>query len=485
MKKFLFFIAAAIVAAGCATQSTTDKPELRFREDGTFKVAQFTDLHWNEKNQEAVEIIKSIVRDVTKAEQPDVVIFTGDVICTDPAETGWKNLISLMAELGVPYAVTMGNHDPEFDLTREEIFDILETDPLFLGEKGPAEISGVGNYVLEVKASDGSDVNKALLYCFDSNDYTPSKKDFGYYGWFERDQIQWYLDESAKYTAANGGTPVNALSFFHMALPEFKLLEPADRLGSYCEPICSPDLNTGMFQAMRFSGDMMGAFIGHDHCNDFIGKYYEIALGYGRRTQWDEDEVENGGRIIVLKENERSFETYCTTPKYGKEFTYFYPAGLPEHTYGEKIPAKNVTPKKNGVSYKYYEGNITSPLKVAKEGKLVDKGTMSDLNVKNAPTGDHYGYEFDAYLNIPSDNFYRFVADFDDGVAIYIDGEEIINSEGMHSGISLAGSICLEKGFHDLKVYYFENYSGERLNLSIESIDIPRQIIPGDMLYVK
>ena len=42
MKKFLFFIAAAIVAAGCVTQSTTDKPELRFREDGTFKIAQFT-----------------------------------------------------------------------------------------------------------------------------------------------------------------------------------------------------------------------------------------------------------------------------------------------------------------------------------------------------------------------------------------------------------------------------------------------------------
>ena len=485
MKKLLFFIAAVFVAAGCATQSTSDKPELRFREDGTFKIAQFTDLHWEEENPADVEIIKNVVRDVTKAENPDVLIFTGDVICTSPAEQGWKNFISLMTELGVPYAVVMGNHDAEYDLTREQMFDILETDPLFLGEKGPAEISGVGNYVLEVKASDGSDVNKALLYCMDSNDYTPSKKDFGYYGWFERDQIQWYMDQSAKYTAANGGTPVNALSFFHMALPEYKLLEPADRLGNYYEPICSPDLNTGMFQAMRFMGDMMGTFVGHDHCNDFIGKYYEIVLAYGRRTQCDEDDVENGGRIIVLKENERSFETYCTTPKYGKEYTYYYPAGLPEHTYGEMTPAKNVNPQKNGVSYKYYEGNITSPLKLDKEGKLKDKGMMETINVKNAPVGDHYGYEFDAYINIPSDNFYRFTADYDDGVAVYIDGIEVLNSEGMYSGLILAGNICLAKGFHELKVYFYENYAGERLNLNIESLDIPNQLIPADMLYVK
>ena len=485
MKKFLYFIAAALIAAGCATENACDKQELRFREDGTFRIAQFTDLHWDVNNPEEVAIIRNIVKEVTAAEKPDVNIFTGDVICTELTRQGWEDFVAFMNEIGIPYAVTMGNHDPEGKLTRNEIFDILEKEPLFLGEKGPAEISGVGNYVLEVKASDGSDVNKALLYCMDSGDYTPSRKDFGYYGWFERDQIEWYMDQSARYTAANGGTPVNALSFFHIALPEYKLLDPANRLGSFFEPICSPDLNTGMFQAMRYMGDMMGVFVGHDHSNDFIGKYYEIALAYGRRTQAWEDEVISGGRIIVLKENERAFETYCTTPETGKEYTYYYPAGLPEWTYGEKTPSKNVNPQKKGVSYKYYEGNITSPLKVDKEGKLVAKGTMENLNIKDAPAEDHYGYEFDAYLNVPSDNYYRFTVRIDDGAAVYIDGIEVINSEGQHSGTSLSRSICLAKGFHDLKVYYYENYAGESLELSIESIGIPHQEIPADMLYVK
>lgn len=484
MKKPTIILAAIALAVGCTQATQSVKPELRFREDGTFKIAQYTDLHWEEEDPEGVEVIKNIIRDVNSAEKPDVSIFTGDVICTELTRQGWEHFVTFMNELGVPYAVTMGNHDPEGTLTRDEIFDILEADPLFLGEKGPEQISGVGNYVLEVKASDGSDKPKALLYCMDSGDYSPSSKDFGYYGWFERDQIEWYMDQSAAYTAANGGTPVNALSFFHIALPEYKLIDPANRLGNYYEPICSPDLNTGMFQAMRFMGDMMGVFIGHDHANDFIGKYYDVALAYGRRTQCREDEVVSGGRIIVLKENERYFETYCTTPEFGKEYTYYYPSGLPEHTYGEMTPAKNVNPQKKGVSYKYYEGDITSPIKLDKEGKLVSKGTKEYIDIKG-PAGDHYGYEFDAYLNIPSDNYYRFTANFDDGVAVYIDGQEIINSDGMHSGISLSGSICLAKGFHDLKIYYFEDYSGERLNLNIESIEIENQPLPADMLYVK
>ena len=62
MKKLLLFFTAVCLAVSCAQETKTEKPELRFREDGTFKIAQFTDLHWNEENQEAVEIIKNIVR---------------------------------------------------------------------------------------------------------------------------------------------------------------------------------------------------------------------------------------------------------------------------------------------------------------------------------------------------------------------------------------------------------------------------------------
>ena len=35
---------------------------------------------------------------------------------------------------------------------------------------------------------------------------------------------------------------------------------------------------------MKEMGDIMGIFVGHDHINDYIGKYEDIYLGYGRGT---------------------------------------------------------------------------------------------------------------------------------------------------------------------------------------------------------
>jgi hypothetical protein len=57
----------------------------------------------------------------------------------------------------------------------------------------------------------------------------------------------------------------------------------------------------------------MGHFCGHDHDNDFVTLWHGIMLGYGRysgcNTVYNNLDY-NGGRVILLKEGSRSFETY-------------------------------------------------------------------------------------------------------------------------------------------------------------------------------
>ena len=48
------------------------------------------------------------------------------------------------------------------------------------------------------------------------------------------------------------------------------------------EEACAPKLNTGMFAAMKESGDVMGIFVGHDHDNDYAVMWKGILLAYGR-----------------------------------------------------------------------------------------------------------------------------------------------------------------------------------------------------------
>jgi len=135
-------------------------------------------------------------------------------------------------------------------------------------------------------------------------------------GWFHFSQINWYLKKSKEFTLANDGTPLPALAFFHIPLPEYtqawnnKISPP---FGVKNEDECSPDINTGMFSAMLERGDVMGTFVGHDHINDYIGVYYNIALAFGRVTKIlcnTEEDPLAGGRIIVLREGERKFETW-------------------------------------------------------------------------------------------------------------------------------------------------------------------------------
>lgn len=482
MKKTIIIVLSALLCS-CSAIKEKDREVLRFREDGTFRILQFTDPHWDESIPEKCNALTELFDTMIEFEDPDLIVITGDVVTEHPALEGWKHITEVLAKHDIPYAITMGNHDPEV-MDRDSIFDYLATQPLSLAEKGPKDISGVGNYVLEVKASDGSDKTEALLYCFDSGDYTPDTDRFGYYGWFELDQIEWYKEQSTAYTAANGGEPVPALGFFHIALPEFNYIEDCERFGEWHEKICSPDLNTGMFVAMKQMGDIMGNFIGHDHSNDFIGKYWDIALAYGRRSQWDFDEIENGARVIILKEGERSFETYARTMK-DKEFTYYYPQAFPSNDYAPLRPAMDVNPSENGVSYTYYEGNFSSTEEMLAEGRQAGKGTMKNLIVDQAPIKDYYGYEFNAYLYIPEDGFYRFFLDSDDGAKVYLDGELFINTDVRSIRERTGANAGLEKGFHEIRILYYENYAGQKLDLEIASLKMPWQKVPAELLYIK
>lgn len=86
--------------------------------------------------------------------------------------------------------------------------------PVRIGDVAP-------DYVLTVKSSTDKNKDAALLYCIDSHSYTQVKSVPGY-DWIKFDQIAWYREQSKTFTENNGGTPLPALAFFHIAIPEYK-----------------------------------------------------------------------------------------------------------------------------------------------------------------------------------------------------------------------------------------------------------------------
>ena len=311
----------------CLGISPMKSQDLKFGEDKKFKIVQFTDVHWK-ADSIASEEAGERMSEVLDAEKPDLVIFTGDVIFGKPADKSMRCALEPTIKRGIPFAVTFGNHDDELGMSRKELYDFIKdmSGNLTSTVEG---ISGVTNYILPVKTSDGSK-DAALLYVFDSHSYATLKGIKGY-GWIKHDQVQWYIDESKKFTEANGGTPLTALSFFHIPLPEFHEAvqnEGSFLIGTRKEKACAPEINTGLFAAMQEAGDVLGIFVGHDHVNDYAVSWKGIMLCYGRytggKTVYHDIPGGNGARIIELTEGERQFRSWIRL-KGGKvinEFTY-------------------------------------------------------------------------------------------------------------------------------------------------------------------
>lgn len=305
----------AVLALCAALGAGAEKPKLRFNAEGKFKIAQFTDLHYTPEAPDEPLYAENI-RKVLDAERPDLAVYTGDVIwkAKDPI-AALRAMMVPAAERGVPFCVTFGNHDRQFGKSLRELFDALKEMPLNLTDSVRG-VEGASNFILKVLPREGKGT-AALIYGLDSHMDSRLKGVDGY-DYIAFSQVDWYRRSSAELTRENGGQPLPALAFFHIPLPEYRdaqFAEKAAFVGTRRERVCSPQLNTGLFAAMREAGDVMGVFVGHDHVNDYVVKWHDIALGYGYCSGAGGSiggyaMRVNGARLIELTEGERSFRTW-------------------------------------------------------------------------------------------------------------------------------------------------------------------------------
>lgn len=325
-KRFVLCLAALFVML----TSFAQKEVLRFSRDGNFKIVQFTDVHYKYDDQVNSQIALDRINEVLDAEHPDLVIFTGDVVVSNSTLKGLDIVLEPCIKRNIPFGVVFGNHDDEYDNTRPELYD-------YIGRKKgcvmPARTGDVApDYVLTVMSSKDRNKKEALLYCIDSHSYTSIKSVPGY-DWIKFDQIAWYRNQSMEFTKQNGGTPLPAMVFFHIALPEFKdaVMEDKNRLfGVKGEGVCCPTTNSGLFTAIKECGDVMGVFVGHDHNNDYAIAYKEVLLAYGRYTGGNTvyNNLSNGARVIILQEGKRQFDSYIRLANGEIESRIVYPGSF-------------------------------------------------------------------------------------------------------------------------------------------------------------
>ena len=308
MQRYWFIILSTLLLN--SHNGSGQESVLHFNQNGEFKIVQLTDTHIIRAVSES---IFNLAEEIVELEKPDLVVITGDITVQDSIDDLLLRLATIFADRKIHWVSVFGNHDDEFGLSRKKLNEIYHSLPYNLNSSTP-EIKGETNFILPV-TGDKHKV-QALLYFFDSNAYNPLKDRVkSIYGWIEFSQINWYRNQSNSYTRNNEGVPFPALSFFHIPLPEYKLLWDLDSvscIGSKHEDVSCPLVNSGLYLSMIECGDIMGVFTGHDHNNDYIGKYNNIALAYGRFSGSKNayGHLKPGARVIILKEDKREFDTW-------------------------------------------------------------------------------------------------------------------------------------------------------------------------------
>lgn len=284
------------------TASAATAQDFRFDQEGKFKIMQFTDLHYNGRGWQS-EHVPGMLRRLIEREKPDLIIITGDLIYYRPGEEAMREICTSIASAGVPYAVTLGNHDAEQAITQSELHALLHTLPGCVNGHYNASSERQGDLVIPIRSHDGNRT-EARLYVMDSNDYNA---DHSYKG-FTPEQVAWYTTRSSA-----RGDKAYGLLFCHIPLHEFtEAFATTPLAGFRLERECPARDNTGMFRALQESGETIGVFAGHDHSNNYVAEKEGIALAYGHYSgsYAEYQELVSGARVIELKEGRRGFTTW-------------------------------------------------------------------------------------------------------------------------------------------------------------------------------
>lgn len=339
----LFF--CTVISASAKSESS----ELRFSDDGTFKILVLSDTQ--DDQAPAYDMINCITLAIKEAE-PDLIVFDGDLvedsrigdigIDGEPLREGVvvKNLkgdvdiektlanikigagavLDVFEKSGIPFALAQGNNDHKCSISNKDWLDIYSQYGNCLAADESDDADDRIDYHLEIKGKSGKSVFN--IWMIDSGR-----------GGVNGDQIEWYKNKAADLKAANNGECLPAILFQHIPtadignlFEECKMYDEGATAKDFKfyrlnKEIASgrnfyayvPGQTSDEFKAWKETGDVIGAFFGHQHVDGFSGSVDGIELGFVYGSEFAKPGP-YGYTLITLHENDiKNFDSEIYT----------------------------------------------------------------------------------------------------------------------------------------------------------------------------
>jgi hypothetical protein len=137
---------------------------------------------------------------------------------------------------------------------------------------------------------------------------------------------------------------------------------------------------------------------------------------------------------------------------------------------------------KPGVKALIYDGNFTE-LPDFNTIRPISTKTVSLVSHKAAGKDSLFAVVFEGYILIPADGVYGLYINSDDGSKMILDGTDPVVNDGIHGMKEEGKSYPFAKGYHKLRIEYFQRVGGIGLEFLVEAPEKQKVVVPASWLF--
>jgi len=123
-----------------------------------------------------------------------------------------------------------------------------------------------------------------------------------------------------------------------------------------------------------------------------------------------------------------------------------------------------------GIAYDYYEGAWTKLPDFATL-EPAGRGVRPDIALAASRRLDNFALRFRGHVEITRGGSHTFTLGSDDGSRLVIDGETVLDNDGVHGVVTQNKTVELAAGWHAVELVYFQGVGGSGLSLSCTGPD--------------
>jgi hexosaminidase len=117
-----------------------------------------------------------------------------------------------------------------------------------------------------------------------------------------------------------------------------------------------------------------------------------------------------------------------------------------------------------GMNFAFFKGEFKS-VKDFGDATPQKSGETKSFAPAQFNEKENFGAVFEGYLNVPVEGIYEFWLESKDGAVVSIDGETVVDLDGVHEKKNAYGDVPLKAGFHRFRLQYFHTTGAPILSM--------------------